>query len=87
MVAPGDESTGVSRSMEEVNMIRVGMVGLAGVLASTVMANAQSPTERGRYLVDTVMTCHNCHTPMGRTDRSSTRHCRAGCASMSRRST
>jgi mono/diheme cytochrome c family protein len=46
-------------------MIRVGMVGLAGVLASTVMVNAQSPVERGRYLVDTVMTCHNCHTPMG----------------------
>src|SRR5262249_48005932 len=21
--------------------------------------------ERGRYLVDTIMTCHNCHTPMG----------------------
>lgn len=29
-------------------------------------ANAQSPlVERGRYLVDTVMTCHNCHTPKG----------------------
>jgi mono/diheme cytochrome c family protein len=51
--------------MEERIMIRVGMVGLAGVLASTVMVDAQSPVERGRYLVDTVMTCHNCHTPMG----------------------
>src|SRR5262245_11254917 len=29
-------------------------------------ANAQTPLiERGRYLVDTVMTCHNCHTPKG----------------------
>ena len=46
-------------------MIRVGMVGLVGVLASTAVVNAQSPVERGRYLVDTVMTCHNCHTPMG----------------------
>src|SRR5262249_9130569 len=26
---------------------------------------AQTPLERGRYLVDTVMTCHNCHTPRG----------------------
>jgi hypothetical protein len=26
---------------------------------------AQASLERGRYLVDTVMTCHNCHTPMG----------------------
>src|SRR6266540_3875735 len=46
-------------------MIRVAMVGLASVLASTVVANAQTPVERGKYLVDTVMTCHNCHTPMG----------------------
>jgi mono/diheme cytochrome c family protein len=46
-------------------MVRVGMVGFAGVLASTLVANAQSPVERGRYLVDTVMTCQNCHTPMG----------------------
>src|SRR5205085_3642081 len=28
-------------------------------------AQAQSSRERGQYLVDTVMTCHNCHTPMG----------------------
>src|SRR5215813_6500010 len=26
---------------------------------------AQGSLERGRYLVDTVMTCHNCHTPKG----------------------
>src|SRR5690242_13940205 len=30
-----------------------------------LMADAQTPIERGRYLVDTVMTCHNCHTPKG----------------------
>src|ERR1700733_10934031 len=28
-------------------------------------APAQSPVHRGSYLVNTVMTCHNCHTPMG----------------------
>jgi mono/diheme cytochrome c family protein len=65
MAPPGDEPAGANWSMEERIMIRVGMVGLAGVLASTVMVDAQSPVERGRYLVDTVMTCHNCHTPMG----------------------
>ena len=48
-------------------MTRVGMLGLASVLAGTVAANAQTPVERGRYLVDTVMTCQNCHTPMGPT--------------------
>jgi mono/diheme cytochrome c family protein len=39
--------------------------GLAVTLGT---ADAQSPlVERGRYLVDTVMTCHNCHTPKGPT--------------------
>lgn len=44
-------------------MIR--LFGLAVLLASGVAAQAQAPVERGKYLVDTVMTCHNCHTPMG----------------------
>ena len=48
-------------------MTRVGMLGLASVLAGTVAVSAQTPVERGRYLVDTVMTCQNCHTPMGPT--------------------
>lgn len=43
----------------------IGRFGLAILLASGVAAQAQSPVERGKYLVDTVMTCHNCHTPMG----------------------
>ena len=46
-------------------MIGRGLVGLLGLLATTAMAQAQTPVERGKYLVDTVMTCHNCHTPMG----------------------
>jgi len=37
-------------------------VTLAG---SAGMAQAQSPVERGGYLVNTIMTCQNCHTPMG----------------------
>jgi len=28
-------------------------------------AGAETPVERGSYLVNTVMTCHNCHTPKG----------------------
>lgn len=36
-----------------------------GMLAMSVTpAMAQSPIERGAYLVNAVMTCHNCHTPM-----------------------
>src|SRR5262245_8004116 len=46
-------------------MIRVGILGCGGVFLAIGAASAQSPLERGKYLVDTVMTCHNCHTPMG----------------------
>jgi mono/diheme cytochrome c family protein len=44
-------------------MIRTGMVGLAGVLAATLTAAAQTPVERGNYLVNGILTCGNCHTP------------------------
>jgi mono/diheme cytochrome c family protein len=36
-------------------------------LALTATAHAQTPLERGRYLVETVAACGNCHTPMGPT--------------------
>jgi mono/diheme cytochrome c family protein len=36
----------------------------AMLVAGATAASAQSPIERGAYLVNTVMTCHNCHTPM-----------------------
>lgn len=35
------------------------LVGLAGAAA------AETPVERGRYLVETIAGCGNCHTPMG----------------------
>jgi mono/diheme cytochrome c family protein len=41
------------------------MVVLAGMVAATVNAGAQSPVERGGYLVNGVLTCGNCHTPRG----------------------
>ncbi len=40
-------------------------VVLGAVLGSAVGAQAQSPVERGGYLVNTILTCQNCHTPMG----------------------
>ncbi len=46
-------------------MVRLGLLGIAALLATTAITQAQSPVERGKYLVETVMTCHNCHTPMG----------------------
>lgn len=45
-----------------------GRIGLALVLtcsAGAFCARAETLVERGQYLVDTIMTCHNCHTPRG----------------------
>src|ERR1041384_3663004 len=37
----------------------------AVLLAATGSALAETPVERGKYLVNTIMTCQNCHTPKG----------------------
>jgi mono/diheme cytochrome c family protein len=44
-------------------MFRIGVICCALLLASLDGARAQSPTERGDYLVNTIMACGNCHTP------------------------
>ncbi len=44
-------------------MFRHVAIGLLVLAASPALA--QTPAERGGYLVNTVMTCNNCHTPMG----------------------
>jgi mono/diheme cytochrome c family protein len=51
-------------------MIRTGLLGLALGAALVGTAHAQSNTKtdlvkRGDYLVNTIMTCGNCHTPKG----------------------
>jgi len=46
-------------------MNRGAVLGFVILLAAPTTAMAQGSLERGRYLVDTVMTCHNCHTPKG----------------------
>jgi len=38
---------------------------LSVILFTLPPALAETPVERGGYLVNTVMTCQNCHTPMG----------------------
>ena len=44
-------------------MVRVtGIVGLAAVLCSAGMAQAQTPLERGTYLMSSIVACGNCHT-------------------------
>jgi mono/diheme cytochrome c family protein len=46
-------------------MNRAVVLACVAVLGASATAVAQTSLERGRYLVDTVMTCHNCHTPRG----------------------
>jgi mono/diheme cytochrome c family protein len=47
-------------------MVRVATICLALLAAGTGSANAQSDlVKRGDYLVNTIMTCGNCHTPKG----------------------
>jgi mono/diheme cytochrome c family protein len=46
-------------------MIRSGLFGAAIVLAATGAGLAQTPVERGSYLVNSILTCGNCHTPRG----------------------
>lgn len=42
-----------------------GLLVAAALLATAGGALAQAPVERGKYLVSTIMTCQNCHTPKG----------------------
>ena len=45
-------------------MIRL-LAAVALTAAGTICAQAQGSAERGKYLVNTIMTCQNCHTPKG----------------------
>jgi len=47
-------------------MIRWTLAGVAAItLAGAAHAQQQSPVERGSYLVNSILTCGNCHTPRG----------------------
>ena len=43
----------------------IGLVSLCLVAGAPLPASAQSPLERGRYLVEVLGACGNCHTPKG----------------------
>ena len=45
------------------NSARGSILAALAVLALTAAARAETPVERGAYLVNTVMACGNCHTP------------------------
>src|SRR5208283_5351920 len=53
-----------ARESREGTMIRLATFSIA-TLALVGGAYADTPVERGSYLVNTIMTCGNCHTPKG----------------------
>ena len=38
---------------------------VSALVATVSAASAQTPLERGNYLVNGLLTCGNCHTPRG----------------------
>ena len=44
-------------------MLRIGIAAGAWLLAALNAAVAETPVERGGYLVNTIMACGNCHSP------------------------
>ena len=45
--------------------MRTAWLGGLAAVAMTTAAGADDLVERGRYLVDTIAGCGNCHTPIG----------------------
>jgi mono/diheme cytochrome c family protein len=46
-------------------MLKIGVVAIAAIASFTIGAVAETPLERGEYLVNAVMACDGCHTPRG----------------------
>jgi mono/diheme cytochrome c family protein len=46
-------------------MTRRGLLCAIALAVQASLANAETPVERGSYLVNSIMTCGNCHTPRG----------------------
>ena len=60
------EIPGLIKHIQEKGMLKVGLsLGIATLLATTSLTQAQAPIERGSYLVNGLLTCGNCHTPRG----------------------
>jgi mono/diheme cytochrome c family protein len=45
--------------------VKVWVVAALAAFATATTARAQAPLERGKYLVEGILTCGNCHTPRG----------------------
>ena len=56
----------------------IGLLSLCLVVAAAAPVQAQSPVERGRYLVEVLGACGNCHTPKGPTGDLPGKHLAGG---------
>lgn len=54
------------------------LLGAPVLFAASSAVRAESAVERGRYLVETIGGCGNCHTPMGSRGRDMSRHLAGG---------
>src|SRR3954451_15309315 len=54
-----------SAAIGEMFMLVRGMAVVLALAITATAGQAQAPAERGKYLVNTIMTCQNCHTPKG----------------------
>jgi mono/diheme cytochrome c family protein len=54
-----------SAAIGETFMLVRGMAVMFALAITATAVQAQAPAERGKYLVNTIMTCQNCHTPKG----------------------
>lgn len=45
--------------------MKASLIGAVFAIVAVAQASAETPVERGSYLVNTVLTCGNCHTPKG----------------------
>jgi mono/diheme cytochrome c family protein len=66
-LAAGARCNNVRAGIGEGIMIRLATLSFA-TLALVGAAHADTPVERGSYLVNTIMTCGNCHSPKGPPD-------------------
>ena len=56
----------------------IGVASLCLLAGAALPASAQSPVERGRYLVEVLGACGNCHTPKGPTGDLPEKHLAGG---------
>jgi mono/diheme cytochrome c family protein len=61
----GGATSSLSGKKQEKDMVRFASICFVAAVSVAGSASAQSPVERGKYLVNGIGACSNCHTPRG----------------------